>query len=133
MRRYYSITKKTFVDKTGVEQTKFYPNSVAVGLYTTEDMARDISEASSFTEADMIGALRGMSDIIITKLKLGYNVKLDGVGIFSLSLTSEGFNSAEECKPNRIKVRKITFKADRKLKKEMIGLKFYKAELKNKR
>ncbi len=133
MRRYYSITKKTFVDKTGVEQTKFYPNSVAVGLYTTEDMARDISEASSFTEADMIGALRGMSDIIITKLKLGYNVKLDGVGIFSLSLTSEGFNSAEECKPSRIKVRKITFKADRKLKKEMIGLKFYKAELKNKR
>ncbi|MFV0599742.1 MAG: HU family DNA-binding protein [Bacteroidales bacterium] len=133
MRRYYSITKKTFVDKTGVEQTKFYPNSVAVGLYTTEDMARDISEASSFTEADMIGALRGMSDIIITKLKLGYNVKLDGVGIFSLSLTSEGFNTAEECKPNRIKVRKITFKADRKLKKEMIGLKFYKAELKNKR
>lgn len=133
MRRYYSITKKTFVDKTGVEQTKFYPNSVAVGLYTTEDMARDISEASSFTEADMIGALRGMSDIIITKLKLGYNVKLDGVGIFSLSLTSEGFNSAEECKPNRIKVRKITFKADRKLKKEMIGLKFYKVELKNKR
>ena len=133
MRRYYSITKKTFVDKTGVEQTKFYPNSVAVGLYTTEDMARDISEASSFTEADMVGALKGLSNIIITKLKLGYNVKLDGIGTFSLSLTSEGFDTEEECKPSRIKVKKIAFKSERKLRKEMIGLKFYKAELKNKR
>lgn len=133
MRRYYSITKRKFIDKDGVEQTKFYPNSVAAGLYTTDDMAREISESSSFTEADMIGALRGMSDIIITKLKLGYNVKLDGIGTFSLSLTSEGFDTEEECKPGRVKVRKITFKADRKLKREMTGLKFFKAELKNKK
>ena len=133
MRRYYSITKKVFIDKDGVEQTKFYPNAVSAGHFSTEDLAREISESSSFTEADMVGALKGLSNIIITKLKLGYNVKLDGIGTFSLSLTSEGFDTEEECKPSRIKVRKITFKADRKLKKEMIGLKFYKAELKNKR
>jgi hypothetical protein len=35
--------------------------------------------------------------------------------------------------PSRIKVKKIAFKSERKLRKEMIGLKFYKAELKNKR
>lgn len=133
MRRYYSITKRKFVDKDGVEHTKFYPNAISAGLFTTEDMAREIAESTSFTEADMVGALKGLSNIIITKLKLGYNVKLDGIGTFSLSLTSEGFDTEEECKPSRIKVKKIAFKSERKLRKEMIGLKFYKAELKNKR
>ncbi|HBN04773.1 MAG TPA: hypothetical protein DD434_03150 [Bacteroidales bacterium] len=96
-------------------------------------MAREISESSSFTEADMVGALRGLSNIILTKLQLGYNVKLDGIGTFSLTLTSEGFDTEEECKPTRIKVRKIAFKADKRWRKNMVGLKFYKAELKNKR
>jgi predicted histone-like DNA-binding protein len=133
MRRYYSITKRKFVDKDGVEHTKFYPNAISAGLFTTEDMAREIAESTSFTEADMIGALRGLSNIILTKLQLGYNVKLDGIGTFSLTLTSEGFETEEECKPTRIKVRKIAFKADKRWRKNMVGLKFYKAELKNKR
>jgi len=63
-------------------------------------------------------------------LKLGYNVKLDGIGTFSLLLTSEGFDTEEECIPTRVKVKKIAFKSERKLRKELIGLKFYKAEKK---
>ena len=126
MRRYYSVSAKKFIDKDGVEQKKYFANSVSSGNYGTEELAVDISQAASLTEGDVIGALRLFSDIIKTKLKMGYNVKLNGIGTFSVSLTSEACDSEKECKPNKVKAGKITFKADNVLRKELDSLKFYK-------
>lgn len=134
MRRYYSVSAKKFIDKDGQEVIKYYPNAVSAGHFSSEDMAKDISQSTSLSEPDVLSALKAFSIVLETRLKLGYNIKLDGIGTFSLSVTGEPCDSEKECKPNKVKVGKITFRADSKLRKGMIGIKFYKANLKrNKR
>lgn len=57
---------------------------------------------------------------------MGYNVKLDGIGTFSVSLTSEACDSEKQCKPNKVKAGKVSFKADKVLRRELDELKFQK-------
>ncbi|MBP1645940.1 MAG: DNA-binding protein [Bacteroidetes bacterium] len=126
MRRYYSVSAKKFIDKDGQEVVRYYPNAVSAGHFSSEDMARDIAEATSLSEPDVIGALKAFSIVLKNRLKLGYNIKLDGIGTFSLSVTGEACNTEKECKPNKVKVGKISFRAESKLRKEMVGIKFFK-------
>ncbi|MFA6368694.1 MAG: HU family DNA-binding protein [Bacteroidales bacterium] len=134
MRRYYSVSSKKFIDKDGNEVVKFYPNAVSAGHYGSVDMARDLAEATSLSEPDVVSALKAFSIVLEKRLKMGYNIKLDGIGTFSLSVTGEPCLTEKECKPNKVRVGKIAFKADSKLRKEMIDIKFYKTNLKrNKR
>jgi len=132
MRRYYSVAPRKFKDANGVEYVKFYANSVSAGNYSSEDMANDISEATSLSKADSVGALRAFSEILETRLIMGYNVKFDRIGTFSLSAISEACNTEKECKPNKVKFGKITFKADNKLRKKMVDVKFYRINAKGK-
>ncbi len=128
MRRYYSVSSRKFIDKDGQEIVKFYPNAVSAGHFSSEDMARDIVQATSFSESDVVGTMKAYSVILRDRLKMGYNIKLDGIGTFSLSVIGEPCDTEKECKPNKVKVGKIAFKADSKLRKDMIGIKFYKKE-----
>lgn len=128
MRRYYSVSSKTFKNKDGLESTKYFANGVSAGNYSTEDLAKDVSQASSFTEADIIGALRAVSDSLKVRLKMGYNVTLNGIGTFSVSITSEPCQSEKECKPNKVRAKKVAYKADKLLRKELQELKFYKTD-----
>ena len=128
MRRYYSVSSRKFIDKDGQEIVKFYPNAVSAGHFSSEDMAKDIVQATSFSESDVVGTMKAYSVILRDRLKMGYNIKLDGIGTFSLSVIGEPCDTEKECKPNKVKVGKIAFKADSKLRKDMIGIKFYKKE-----
>lgn len=130
MRRFYSVAPRKFKDADGNVVTKFFANSVSAEHYSSEDMARDISEASSLSKADVIGALRAFSEILEAKLKMGYNVKLDRIGTFSLSVTSDACDTEKECKPNKVRFKKIAFKADNRLRKEMGDVKFFRTTAK---
>jgi hypothetical protein len=59
-----------------------------------------------------------------TWLHNGYSVKLDDLGVFSLSATSAGYASPAECTPHRVRPAKICFRADPQLKKNMKNIKF---------
>jgi predicted histone-like DNA-binding protein len=131
MRRYYSVSSKKFIDKNGQEVVKFYPNAVSAGHFSSEDMAKDIAQATSFSESDVVGTMKAYSIILKERLKMGYNIKLDGIGTFSLSVIGEACDTEKECKPNKVKVGRIAFKADSKLRKDMIGIKFYKTKVKH--
>jgi hypothetical protein len=54
----------------------------------------------------------------------GFSVKLDDLGVFSLSATSAGCASPEECTPHRVRAAKICFRADPQLKKNLKRVKF---------
>lgn len=131
MRRYYSVSSRKFIDKDGQEIVKFYPNAVSAGHFSSEDMAKDIAQATSFSESDVVGTMKAYSNILKERLKMGYNIKLDGIGTFSLSVIGDACDSEKECKPNKVKVGKIAFKADSKLRKEMVGIKFFKTKIKH--
>lgn len=131
MRRYYSVSSRKFIDKDGQEIVKFYPNAVSAGHFSSEDMAKDIAQATSFSEPDVVGTMKAYSIILKERLKMGYNIKLDGIGTFSLSVIGEPCDTEKECKPNKVKVGKIAFKADSKLRKDMLGIKFFKTKIKH--
>ncbi len=131
MRRYYSVSSRKFIDKDGQEIVKFYPNAVSAGHFSSEDMAKDIVQATSISESDVVGTMKAYSMVLSERLKMGYNIKLDGIGTFSLSVIGEPCDTEKECKPNKVKVGKIAFKADSKLRKDMIDIKFFKTKVKH--
>ena len=70
-------------------QQPLHARVVTCGTVSTSDLAKRVTEASSFTSADIIGCLQALKDQMVNYLQMGYNVELEGLGTFSLSLTSK--------------------------------------------
>lgn len=51
------------------------------GVISTVDVATQIAQEASLTKADVIGVLERLSYFCQSHLKLGYKVKLDGIGV----------------------------------------------------
>ncbi|MDR2927225.1 MAG: hypothetical protein LBV41_03350 [Cytophagaceae bacterium] len=52
----------------------------------------------------------------------GHTVRLDGLGLLSVSTSSDGFDT--ECTPRRVKAKKICFRAAPKLKADLKYIRF---------
>ncbi|MDR1006055.1 MAG: HU family DNA-binding protein [Bacteroidales bacterium] len=115
----YVISKKKFKDKDAQTQEKFYATGILSGNTDTKEVAKLIQEATSLNQADVYGALKALSQVLCGRLKEGKSVKLDGIGTFSLSLTSKPASTAANVPHKSIKVSKICFKADRSLTEEV--------------
>ena len=114
----YKVKKKK-TSLTGELQYKFYACPKTKGTINIDQVAKEIEGISTFTQSDILGALAALTAVVEKKIKNGYNVKLDGLGTFSLSVTSEGFIDETKCTPHKVKANKICFRADNKLKKSI--------------
>ena len=63
-------------------------------------------------------------EILEKYLQEGYSVRLDNLGLFSISATSDGFDTPEECTPHRVKANKICFRAENDLKSNLKYIRF---------
>ena len=73
----------------------------------------------------LAGALVGLSQIIEEKLHQGYKVNLEGIGIFSLSVSSDmGYEDPTKVIPGRVKAKKVCYKGSQKLQKNLEFVKF---------
>jgi predicted histone-like DNA-binding protein len=118
----YIISRKKFKDKNAQTQEKFYATGILSGNVETKEVAKLIQQATSLTEADIYGALMALSQVLCNQLKQGKSVKLDGIGTFSLSLTSKPSSTAANVPHKSVKVSKICFKADRTLTEDVKGV-----------
>ena len=123
----YTIVKRKFKDSEGNSQEKFYASGHISGVTNTKQIASLIGRSTTLNEADIYGALKALSQTIQSQLQQGKSVKLDGIGTFSLSLTSKPSNEADKLPHKSIKVNRICFKADRELSNEMKNLPVVKA------
>jgi DNA-binding protein, histone-like, putative len=130
MSRTYSVKKKRIIKSNGQVIEKYYAYAVSNQTVTTEDISKEIQEATSLTPADILATMRALSDVLERKLALGCNVRLDGLGIFSISAQSPGFDSAAKVKPNTVAFSKVCYRADKKLQKAFKDLKFEKQQSK---
>ena len=94
------------------------------GLIGTREIAQEISKRSTLTPADIRATLIGLVEVMETYLHDGYSVKLDDLGVFRLSATSEGCATPEECIPHRVRAAKLCFRADPQIKKNLKFVKF---------
>ncbi|MDR0789712.1 MAG: HU family DNA-binding protein [Bacteroidales bacterium] len=119
----YKVKKKK-TSLSGELQYKFYASPKASGTINTDQVAKEIEDATTFTKSDVLGAIAALTAVIERRIKNGYSVKLNGLGTFSLSVTSEGFTDAAKCTPHKVKAGKICLRADSKLKKSIEGTVF---------
>jgi len=113
------------VDKSGDEEKKrYYGIPVISGTVTEEELAEEISERCSLTPADVLATINALSQSMQNHLSNGYSVRLKGMGTFSLSASSEGADTPEECTPSKMKAQRICFRADNILKRIMEKMKY---------
>ena len=119
--KYEVKTKRSGI---GEKKAKYYAIPVRSGEINTRQLARELSSRCTLTEADVRATLIGLAEIMQEYLHEGYSVRLEELGRFTLSASSDGFDSPEECTPHRVKARKICFMADKELKGNLKQVKF---------
>ena len=88
------------------------------GLIGTREIAQRIAQRSTLSAADIRATLIALAEVMETYLHEGYSVKLDDIGVFRLSVTSDGYETPEECTPRRVRIAKLCFRADTQIKKK---------------
>ncbi|MBE0651606.1 MAG: HU family DNA-binding protein [Bacteroidales bacterium] len=79
-------------------------------------VANTLSRRTTMSTADVAAAVEGFREIIVEELMAGNNVKLDGLGIFSLSLSTEAVDNPSKLNKTHIRDLKIQFRPDPELK-----------------
>ena len=123
-------------EEMGDGKKKVYPRMQTYSLHDFDTVVRHMHEYSgSFSE----GAIRGVIDALVTTMKnwmpLGHSIKIDGLGVFSLSLgfdtstpseasAAQKQNDSDDGSEPRTKYRRvcitgIRFKPDPKLLEQM--------------
>ena len=116
-------TKKSGVgDKT----SKYYAVPVWKKEIGTEELSNIISERCTLTEADVLAVLVALSGVMEEYLHDGHSVRLDRIGRFRLSVTSDGKDTSEQITSKQVRVNKICFMADKRLKRRLGEVQFKK-------
>lgn len=92
------------------EKKVLYPSVVVRGVMTTEDMVTAIAKHTAFSSGCVEGVLAEVSNYIVEVLQSGYNVRIDELGTFSLSLSSRPVTDKSEIRAQSIQVDKVNFR-----------------------
>lgn len=127
----YSARKK--VDKTGDEPRELYyavPKAMQNrnNCVTERDLAETLSSMSTLTPGDVLAVLTLLPGAIAQNLKASRTVKIEGFGTFFTSLTSEGVETPEELTADKVRISRICYKADKKMKEEVMSESLYSME-----
>ena len=122
----YKVNKRKFKTSDGEVKEKYYACAKRYRLVDTEQLANDISNKSSLTPGDVLSALYAVSGVIKANLVMGNTVNLDGIGTFSLSITSDGADDPKKINARSIKVKRICYKSDRGLSRGVKEVEFVK-------
>jgi predicted histone-like DNA-binding protein len=76
--------------KSSSSYGKYFAKAVSQGDITFDEIGKEISRNSSFSEGTVIGVLTELQDKLKEKLADGHTVVLDGIGRFSLRVESIG-------------------------------------------
>lgn len=91
---------------------KYYPQLIVWGKSATLDtLAADMKESSSLTLGDIRSVLTNFVAAMRKELYNGHSVNVDGFGVFSLSASTVGSDTKEECQADKIKSVRINFRA----------------------
>ena len=90
-------------------------------VITTEQLAKDINQACSITEADVVAVLQALGQRIGDALLDGNRVEIDHIGTFSLALTCKNKRKEDHITSKDIEVSRIVFSPCAELQHTMRG------------
>lgn len=114
----YNVRKRINPQKPE-EAPLYYPASIYFGEVNMDKIATDIAERSSLTKGDVASVMESFLIDIPKYLLLGYKVRLEGLGIFKLSISGNGKPTEEEVTVQDITSCKILFTPDVKIKTKL--------------
>jgi predicted histone-like DNA-binding protein len=117
MVRIKSVSKSNPQDR--VADNKFYAQVVSSGKTDLERLAYLVANQSTVREGDCYAVILSLIHNIVDELKQGKIVKLDKLGTFNISLSSDGKENADEVSANTIKYVRIKFRPDQRMKSSL--------------
>ncbi|MCT4648260.1 MAG: HU family DNA-binding protein [Carboxylicivirga sp.] len=100
----------------------YYAAAIRKEIVDIDQLCELISSNSTMSRSDVYGVVLELLDKIHYVLKEGRTVRLNKLGMFNLSLKSEGVEEAEKLTSHNIKGAKINFRPEKELKNMLATL-----------
>ncbi|MFY0651636.1 MAG: HU family DNA-binding protein [Cyclobacteriaceae bacterium] len=123
----YKVVSKRPGGIAGDRKPKYFPIVTKRNLINTRTLAERISERSSFSTPDVIGMIESLTQLIPMLLKDGNNVRLDGLGTFSIHVSGVGRDDPEKVTRRDITKVKMAFLPSKDIKRNLATTEFKKA------
>ncbi len=120
----YKLQEMPDMNESG--KRKVYPKMVINRTLSTKELVEKMKlYRRAFSPSIIEGVLMDLEDMLVDVLSMGYNVKLDGIGTFSLSLGFEDEKPTEiqeegdKMTYRKVGVKNVNFKVSPELLKEL--------------
>lgn len=126
------VSRKRLNPQNVGAEGKFYPAPAYISEIGINELASEISSATTLTPTEVIGVLRSLLLTVPKYMMLGYKVRLDSFGIFKLGLKTDctGWDKASEVSTSDIKGVKVIYTADSMLKNKLAKPSYVKLDAK---
>jgi predicted histone-like DNA-binding protein len=124
----YKVVSKKPGGMAGENTPRYYPMLTNRRSADLRAICETISQRSTFNRADVVGVVQSLIELVPELLLDGYNVKLDGLGVFSLHASGVGQELPEQVTKRDITSVKMTFLPTKAIKAELKLAKFEKVK-----
>ena len=120
MQVYYSMKEMNDnIHSAGEKKTGLYPRIITRRTVFLEELIESSSYRTTLSKPEMRMAFDLIIDQMMRELKIGNNVCLDNIGMFSLSATSRVVQDENEIRSYSIKVKRLVFRMSKGFLKKL--------------
>lgn len=114
--------------KAGETKPTLHARAINIQTVDTNELAKMIEGMSTFTSADIKGAIKAVSERLFFCLSNSQSVHLDGIGTFSVTLKCRPVENKKDIRSASIAFKNVEFRADPELKKRFRGARIERRE-----
>ena len=115
----YAFYKNPPTRETG-ETGSLYAKVVSGGKITTDKLADEIAQRSTFSSGDVKGVVKALSEMLHYHLSEGETVDIDGIGNFSVTLkTLKGITDPKQIRAESIRFNNVVYRTSPELKHKL--------------
>jgi predicted histone-like DNA-binding protein len=121
----YSLTQRVNLKDANAPR-KFYAIAKSSGEETTRQLATEISKRTSLSSVDVLAVIEAFIDLIPERVADGKIVRLGEFGSFSVTISSEGVEKAEEFTSALIRGNSLNFRPGKLVQKVLDTIEYSK-------
>ncbi|MDR1880895.1 MAG: HU family DNA-binding protein [Tannerellaceae bacterium] len=122
----YKLVRNPNPKKDGQIQP-LHARFVPCGTVSTPEIIRAILPKSTFSSADYKGVLQLLQDALVDHLMFGFNVELEGIGTFTISLQSPPVMNKKQIRSESVFFKDVKFHASKELKDRLKTMHVFRA------
>lgn len=124
----YKLIEKGEPGVTGGGIKKWYASIVNDGELSIDDLTKQIEKFSSLSESDIRSVIIALENVIQDQLTNGKIIRLDKLGSFYPSLSSEGVTKKDDFNSSKIKGAKVNYRPGKRISDALANTVFRKAD-----